>query len=60
MLTLDQVKKILRICEDGNLLKAKEIFETEPSLVNVKDEEFFTPLQAAAANDHVQNIRVYF
>lgn len=55
----DPKDRILWSAEHGRLDMVKELLEMNSDLVNVVDEDNYTPLHRAAYNNHVDIIKVF-
>lgn len=49
---------MLESCEKGMVDRVLEILDTEPSLLNCKDEDGYSPLHRACYNGHLDVVRV--
>ena len=47
-------KRILWAAENNKLVEAKELLETDPSLVKSVDKDGYTPLHRASYGDHTE------
>lgn len=53
----DPAEQVLTAAETGNIEKLKELLSRDPSLLQARDSDNYTPLHRAAYNNHVECVR---